>query len=256
MSVGEIAGLAATILLVGLLMGLWIGFSIRPGYREGRPSHRDRIDAYARWLAARRSLSRASTSLVAAFRSLAAEPQAAANHALRREEAQRARAFWCETMRELDRAEAALVVHDFLFDDDRQDSAQTRTLLRGRRPLPNGRGTDRRRRPLPNDRGADRGRRPRPDGHGTDWDHGMAQDRLAWADVDRVDAAALQVAINGTKSEVEQLIHSLEMTDKRARDVVREAVTRLDRRRVGIVSRWARDLLSWISVVVDRWSEP
>lgn len=198
MSVGEIVGLAATTLLVGLLMGLWIGVSIRGGHEPRPPCRRDRIDAYARWLAARRSLSRASTSLVAAFRSMAAEPQAAANHALRRDEAQRGRAFWCEAMRKLDQAEAALVVQDFLFDN----------------------------------------------GHS------------AWADVDRVDAAALQVAINGTNSDVERLIGSLATTDERARTVVREAVTRLDRRRPGIVGQWARALQRWIAVVVDRWSEP
>jgi len=66
-------------------------------------------DALARWLAAWMNLSRTSVSLVAAFRALAAEAHSSEYFSLRQDEAQRARAAWCDAMRELDRAEAGLV---------------------------------------------------------------------------------------------------------------------------------------------------
>ena len=60
------------------------------------------------------TLSRASASFVAAFRALAAERRESAFFPLRTEEAQRARAFWCESSRDLDLAEGTLMVcvHD------------------------------------------------------------------------------------------------------------------------------------------------
>lgn len=76
--------------------------------RGGRDDIRRRI--CARWLASRWTLSRASLSLVAAFRSLAREGSDSPFYALRQEETQRMRASWCEAQNELDRAEAELWV--------------------------------------------------------------------------------------------------------------------------------------------------
>lgn len=109
MSVGEIVGLVATALLFGLLAGYGTARFIHRRYLQ-RHRRRDLLNAYARWLAARKTQSRASASLVAAYRFLAAEPQGTGNYALRQLEAQRTREFWCEAVGELDRAEAALFV--------------------------------------------------------------------------------------------------------------------------------------------------
>ncbi|MFH1111241.1 MAG: hypothetical protein V1790_18895 [Planctomycetota bacterium] len=109
MSWDETVGL---MLSVALLSGV-IGAALAAGFvrrREAREADRARaVEAYARWLAARLTLSRASLSFVAAFRALAAERRESTYFPLRTEEAQRARALWCETSRDLDLAEATLM---------------------------------------------------------------------------------------------------------------------------------------------------
>jgi len=110
MSTGELVGLLSTALLAGLLIGAGAVRSSAARRARIEQSRRDRLDAYAGWLAARRSLSRASISLVAAFRALAAERPDAPLFSLRTAEAQRCRAAWCNGVRDLDLAEAALLV--------------------------------------------------------------------------------------------------------------------------------------------------
>ncbi len=109
MSWDETVGL---MLSVALLSGV-VGAALAAGFvrrREARETDHARVvEAYARWLAARLTLSRASLSFVAAFRALAAERRESTYFSLRTEEAQRARALWCETSRDLDLTEATLL---------------------------------------------------------------------------------------------------------------------------------------------------
>jgi hypothetical protein len=109
MSVTTFIGLAITI---GLLSGVVCALIVLVFASRRRWSMElcaRRTDAYARWLAARLNLTRASLSFVSAFRTLAAESRESTYFALRCEEAQRARAAWCDAVRELDLAEASLV---------------------------------------------------------------------------------------------------------------------------------------------------
>ncbi len=64
----------------------------------------------SRWLAARLTATRSAKSVVAAFRSLSLVKPVSSDHSLRVEEMQRARADWCDAMRELDRAESEMIV--------------------------------------------------------------------------------------------------------------------------------------------------
>jgi hypothetical protein len=118
MSLGEGIGLALTAGLIGGLVGavLMAAITLRRN-REGQRSQ-DTIAAYAEWLAARLALSRACGSFVAAFRSLAIEPRDGPNLALRTQEAQRARSQWCDAMRDLDLAEAALLAGGLRLPSD------------------------------------------------------------------------------------------------------------------------------------------
>ena len=112
MSTGELIGLSLTAgLLAGVISAAAVAWVVlrQQGAQETRSFQ---IDAYARWLAGRLTLSRASVSFVAAFRALGAEPRGSAYFSLRAEEAQRARACWGDAVREVDVAEAALLVWD------------------------------------------------------------------------------------------------------------------------------------------------
>lgn len=109
MSTGEFIGLFATVALFAGGVGVVATALIAARRGSAADVRMRRIDAYAQWLAAYKTLARTSTSFVAAFRALAAERRDAAYFSLRRDEAQRARAAWCDAMRELDRAEASLV---------------------------------------------------------------------------------------------------------------------------------------------------
>ncbi len=108
MSVGE----AAAIVVLAGLCGVVVGTTIAVLVSERRQSsgRRTRLsEAYTLWLAARLTASRASLSFVAAFRALGAERADSVYLPLRTDEAQRARAYWCDAMQKLDLAEAALV---------------------------------------------------------------------------------------------------------------------------------------------------
>jgi hypothetical protein len=106
----EFVGLILTAAMLGVATGASFTAVIAV-YRERSTSQRTRrCDAFAAWLAARKGLSRASASFVAAFRALALEKPESVHLPLRREEAQRARAAWCDAARELDRAEAMLLL--------------------------------------------------------------------------------------------------------------------------------------------------
>lgn len=110
MSVGEIIGLALTAGLLGGLAGAaLVGVMLRR-HRDAREQRRRRVEASARWLAARMNLSRTSVSFVAAFKALAAARPESIYFPLRMEEAQRVRAQWSEAARELDLAGASLRV--------------------------------------------------------------------------------------------------------------------------------------------------
>ena len=138
MSSGEFLGLLVTVSLLGVLVGAvftWITALRRDRLAEPRGR---RIDAYAQWLSARMTLSRASASFVAAFRALAAERPDSEYISLRREEAQRTRNAWWDAMRELDHAEAMLLVwsgdptiHERLAHFDRVGPEALRTAING-----------------------------------------------------------------------------------------------------------------------------
>jgi hypothetical protein len=110
MSTGELIGLLATVVLFAGGVGVVATALVAARRGSAADARKRRLDAYAQWLAAHKTLARASTSFVAAFRVLAAEHRDAVYFSLRSDEAQRARAAWCDAMRELDRAEASLVV--------------------------------------------------------------------------------------------------------------------------------------------------
>ncbi len=110
MSWDEIVGLTLTAALVGGAVGAAISAMVaRSGAaRAMRQEHT--TQTYARWLAARLTFSRASASFVAAFRALATERRDSPQFPLRREEALRSRVTWSEASRDLDYAEAMLLV--------------------------------------------------------------------------------------------------------------------------------------------------
>jgi len=118
MSWDEIIGLTITAALIGGAVGAALAaLAWRCGVAlvERREHTRQ---AFARWLAARLTFSRASASFVAAFRTLAAERRDSPQFRLRMEEAQRARVSWSEALRGLDLAKAMLLtsVHDPAID--------------------------------------------------------------------------------------------------------------------------------------------
>ncbi|MBI4718194.1 MAG: hypothetical protein HY763_10345 [Planctomycetes bacterium] len=90
--------------LGGMLLGVALAALARG--RERQHARRRMEHLCAQWLAARRTLGRASLSLVSAMRSLAAEAPDSPWQALRVAEAQRARADWCDALIRLDAAEA------------------------------------------------------------------------------------------------------------------------------------------------------
>ena len=105
----EILALVISVALAGVAAGAAITLLVSVRKNNSTELNIRRADAYAAWLAARVTLTRASASFVAAFRTLAAEEPDSKYFALRHDEAQRARATWCEAVRELDQAEATLV---------------------------------------------------------------------------------------------------------------------------------------------------
>ena len=110
MSVSEIVGLALMFALLGVTIGA-IVTGVRVSRREWRrEEHARRLEAYARWLAARLTLTRASISFVAAFRALEARRHESTFLPMRQDEAQRARCVWCDAVREHDQAMASLLV--------------------------------------------------------------------------------------------------------------------------------------------------
>ena len=110
MPAGDAIGLVLTALLVGAAAGGAAAIAVAGSRRRREERRRRQLEACARWLAARRTLTRASISLVAAFRSLADQRRDSDYFQLRMDEAQRCRASWGDAMRELDRAEADLIV--------------------------------------------------------------------------------------------------------------------------------------------------
>ena len=109
MSAGEVAGIAALAGLCGVVAGAAITVLVTSRALHGTERRGQRIDVYTRWLGARLTASRTSLSFVAAFRALAAERRDSIYFALRTNEAQRARACWCDAIQQLDLAEAALI---------------------------------------------------------------------------------------------------------------------------------------------------
>lgn len=105
----ELVGLVISVAFAGLAIGVAVTLLIAVRKDRSAELHIRRTDAYAQWLAAWTTLTRASRSFVAAFRALAAEDQDSKYYALRQDEAQRSRSAWYEATRDLDRAEAALV---------------------------------------------------------------------------------------------------------------------------------------------------
>jgi hypothetical protein len=114
MSPGEVVGLALTAGLVGGVIGAVLVALVA----TRRESHIERracqADAWAKWLAARLTLSRACGAFVVSFRVLAGESRDSSYFSLRMHEAQRSRGQWSDAMRQLDLAEAALMAEGLL----------------------------------------------------------------------------------------------------------------------------------------------
>ena len=110
MSNGEMVGLVLAVALFSASAGAVVAGVIAARRDRFAELRMRRTDAYALWLGARRTLTRASLSFVAAFRAVAAQTRRKDVETLRHEEAQRTRTAWFEAMRELDQAEAGLVV--------------------------------------------------------------------------------------------------------------------------------------------------
>lgn len=110
MSVSEIVGLALTFTLLGVTIGAIVAVVLVSRREWRREEHARRLDAYARWLASRLTLTRTSISFVAAFRALEARRHESTFLPLRRDEAQRARRAWCDAAAEHDQARASLIV--------------------------------------------------------------------------------------------------------------------------------------------------
>jgi len=111
MAAGQVACLVLVGVLIGVAVGTALALHLTSRGSQSVARHGSLADRHARWLAARLTVSRASLSFVAAFRALAAERRDSIHLTLRTEEAQRARAHWCEAMRELDLAQAAMIAH-------------------------------------------------------------------------------------------------------------------------------------------------
>ena len=111
MSVGEVVGLVLTAGLFGGGVGAVVTAWGTGRWRRTAQERAALRDAYARWLAGHMTMSRVSVSFVMASRSLAGAARGSAFYSLRIEEVQRARADWCNAMRELDLAEASLRTH-------------------------------------------------------------------------------------------------------------------------------------------------
>ena len=110
MSTGELVGLICTVALLAAVAGALVTAVVAGRHSRAAEIRLRRVDVYAQWLAAHFATTRASVSFVTAFRALAVVKQDSEYFSLRQEEAQRARAAWCDAMSELDRAEAALLV--------------------------------------------------------------------------------------------------------------------------------------------------
>ena len=111
MAAGEVACLVAVGVLIGVAVGAALALHLASRSSQTVARRTDLADRHTRWLAARLTVSRASLSFVAAFRALAAERGDSIHLTLRTEEAQRARAHWCDAMREVDLAQAAMIAH-------------------------------------------------------------------------------------------------------------------------------------------------
>lgn len=109
MSISEIVGLVLTVASLAAAVSVMATLVILMRRDRHAEVRLRRVDAYAQWLAGRKAVTRASLSFLAAFRALAAERRDSQYFSLRRDEAQRTRAAWSDSMRELDRAEAALL---------------------------------------------------------------------------------------------------------------------------------------------------
>lgn len=140
MSSGETIGLVLLAVLCSVLPTVALAVVIALRRLRKADRYVRRREAYASWLAARMTLSRASISFVSAFRSLAAEPVESKYAALRSAEAQRARSAWTGALKELDGAEAALIIwsgdpkmRDVLATLGRAQPAALRAAINGDR---------------------------------------------------------------------------------------------------------------------------
>ena len=110
MSVAEGIGLAMVAGLCGVVCGAMAAMVVVLQDRRQTGARHHRVEAYARWLAARLALSRACAAWVASTRALAHERPESAYFDLRKEEARRARNQWYEALHELDLARVSLVI--------------------------------------------------------------------------------------------------------------------------------------------------
>ncbi len=110
MSSGELVGLVLTVVLIAGSLGAAIGMCLGRQRAEKTRGGARFAAAWARWLAARWALSRASRSLVVAFRALAGERSDSPTYRLREREAQRTRGHWSRAVDAVARSEAMLLV--------------------------------------------------------------------------------------------------------------------------------------------------
>ncbi len=138
MSTGEVAGLALAVGSLGAVVGAAVAVWLTSRHFRAETTRNGKRDALAHWLAARMTLTRASVSFVAAFRSLARERSDSNYYPLRQQEAQRTRVQWCDAVRELDLAEASLRVwawtpslQEWLMRFDHIDASTLRDTING-----------------------------------------------------------------------------------------------------------------------------
>lgn len=107
MSTGEIVGLVLAAAFGGMGIGLGMAAVLLPKRAERDTREVQALDAFARWLTARKVLTRASMSFVTNFRKLTDTTSRLSD--ARRSEAVHARDAWRRAMSELDASESVLI---------------------------------------------------------------------------------------------------------------------------------------------------
>lgn len=136
MSEPEIAALVIAAALGGVGTGLGIAAMVMLKRANNNATPHKAIDAYARWLAARKRFTRATATFVESFRALTKSESQSQSVAARRAEANQARDDWRNAATELDTAEAEMIAWSIdpsitsrLIDHARPASDTIRTAI-------------------------------------------------------------------------------------------------------------------------------